>query len=142
MQTTQQQTSAKPDLFEEGLTRGKQYAQNGPHTSYSSYTNQETTMYVGHKWAWAIHEWPPVWPGPCGPSHGQLCSPGNRPRSKEMHISSSLHITSECEGGSGRNKGGVNAPRGYYYTRGYRRGAQLRTEKQIEEDLVHQPLKG
>ena len=63
MQTTQQQTSTKPDLFEEGPTRGKQYMQNGPHTSYSSCTNQGTTIYIGHKWAWAIHKWLPAWPG-------------------------------------------------------------------------------
>ena len=39
-----------------------------------------------------------------------------RPHSEEMHISSSLHIAGECEGGSGWNGGGVSAPRGYYYT--------------------------
>ena len=46
-------------------------------------------------------------------------APGNQPRSKEMHISSSLHRAGQCKGGSGRNGGGVSAPRGYDYTQGY-----------------------
>ena len=64
-----------------------------------------------------------------GPSHGQLYGPGNRPRSEEMHISSSSHITGECKGGSGWNGGGVSAPRGYYYTQGYCQGTQLCTDQ-------------
>ena len=117
----------QPDLFKEGLIRWKQYAQNSPHTSYSSCTSQGTTIYVGHKWVWAIQEWPPAWPGLHRPSHGQLCGPGSRPHSEEMHISSSLHITGECKGGSGWNRGGVSATGGYYYIQGYCQGTQLHT---------------
>ena len=129
MQTTQQKTSTKPDLSEEGPIKGKQYMRNGPHTSYISCTNQGTTIYVGHKWARGTQKWLPAWPGPCGSRHGQLCGPGNQPHSEEMHISSSSHITGECKGGSGWNRGSVSAPRGYYYTRGHCQGIQLCTDQ-------------
>ena len=129
MQTFQQQTSAKPDLSEEGPTKGKRYTWNGLYTSYSSCTNQGNIIYVGHKWAWVIHKWLPAWPGPRRPSHGQLCGLGNWPRPEKMHISSSLHITGGCEGGSVKNGGGVNAPRDYYYTQGYHQGTSLCTNQ-------------
>ena len=58
MQTTWQHTSTKPNLSEEGPIRGKQYMRSGPHTGYSSCINQGTTIYVGHRWVWAIHKWP------------------------------------------------------------------------------------
>ena len=61
---------------------------------------------------------------------------------KKMHISSSLHITGECKGGSGWNGGGASAPRGYYYTQGCFEVYYYILIEHIEEDLVHQPLEG
>ena len=55
-----------------------------------------------------------------------------------MLISSLSHIVGGCKGESGWNGGGVSAPRGYYYTQVY----NYVLIKHIEEDLVHQPLKG
>ena len=129
MQTTQQQTSAKPDLSKEGPTRGKQYTWNGPHTSYSSCINQGTTIYIRHKWAWVIHKWPPAWMGLHRCIHSQLYGPDNWPCSEKMHISSSLHIAAVWEGKSRWNGSDVNAPRGCYYTRGYCWGTQLCTDR-------------
>ena len=57
--------------------------------------------------------------GPRGPSHGQLYGPGNWPCSEEMHISLSSDIAGECKSGSGWNRSGVSAPRGYGYTQWY-----------------------
>ena len=75
MQTTQQQTSAKPDLSGEGPLMGKQYAQSGLHTSYSSCINQGTTIYIRHRWVWATEKLLQAWLGLFGPSHGKLCGP-------------------------------------------------------------------
>ena len=78
MQTTQQQTSTKPDLFEEGPTRGKQYMHEMVHILAIVVAQTKELLYIsdtggrgpftnGHQLGWVLR----------GPSHGQLCGPGN-----------------------------------------------------------------
>ena len=59
-----------------------------------------------------------------------------------MHISSSLHITGECKGGSGWNGGGVSALEATTIHKDIVEVHNYVLIKHIEEDLVHQPLKG
>ena len=129
MQTTQQQTNTKPDLSEEGPTRGSNTCEM-VHILAIVVAQAKKLLYM-------------LDTGGCGPFtngrqlgwvHLDLAMANYVAQVRDLALKKCTfiylhHIAGECKGGSGQNGGSISAPRGYYYTRGYHQGTQLHTDQ-------------